>query len=163
MILRTNRNAQPQTSTSAGGRQINEAGIDLIKTFEGCRYKAYQCPAGIWTCGYGSTGPDVDPNTEWTPEQAIARLTSDLNKFGAGIEKHLTQPASDNQFSAMVCLAYNIGLGNFGKSSVLRLHNENDLKGAADSFLMWTKAAGRTLPGLVRRREAERTLYSKDT
>ena len=120
-------------------RHVTQAGLDLIKSFEGCRLKAYKCPAGVWTCGYGSTGPDVGPDTEWTQDQAVARLAS--------------------EFSAMVCLSYNIGLGNLAKSSVLRLHNQSDRKGAADAFLMWTKAGGKELPGLVRRRDAERSLY----
>lgn len=145
--------------TTTADRRTTQAGIDLIKSFEGCRLKAYRCPAGIWTCGYGSTGPDVGPDTEWSQEQAVSRLQSDLHKFEAGVAKLLTIGATDNEFSAMVCLAYNIGLGNFGKSSVLRLHNQKDQKGAADAFLMWTKAGGRELPGLVRRREAERGLY----
>lgn len=141
-------------------RAINQAGLDVIKSFEGCRYKAYRCPAGVWTCGYGSTGPDVGPDTQWSPEQAQARLSSDLHKFEAGVLKLLSAETSDNEFSAMVCLAYNIGLGSFGKSSVLKLHNQKDRKGAGDSFLKWTKAGGRELPGLVRRREAERSLYT---
>jgi Phage-related lysozyme (muraminidase) len=140
-------------------RHVTQAGLDLIKSFEGCRLKAYKCPAGIWTCGYGSTGPDVGPDTEWTQDQAVARLASDLNKFEHGVAALLTADASNAEFSAMVCLSYNIGLGNFGKSSVLRLHNQSDRKGAADAFLMWTKAGGKELPGLVRRRAAERSLY----
>ena len=148
----------PITSTGAVLTRANTA-ASLIKQFEGCRLKAYLCPAGIWTCGYGSTGPDVGPGTVWTQRQAEDRLASDLKTFIDGVAAKLTVPATPNQHAAMASLAYNIGLGNFGKSSVLRLHNQSDQKGAADAFLMWTKAGGKELLGLVRRRDAERSLY----
>lgn len=138
---------------------INAAGLALIKGFEGCKLTAYQCPAGIWTCGYGATGPDVGPDTVWTQEQADARLQSDLRKFEQGVGAALIQPATANQFSAMVCLAYNIGLGNFETSTVRRDHNAGNAAGAADAFLMWDEIHGQVCNGLLRRREAERALY----
>lgn len=147
---------EPTTATQP---LVNEAGLELIKSFEGCRYKAYRCPAGIWTCGYGATGPDVTETTEWTPEQATARLKRDVDRFATGLARMLKGNTTQNEFSAMVCLAYNIGLGAFAKSSILRNHVVGDKKAAAQAFLLYTKAAGRQLPGLVRRREAEKALY----
>ena len=140
-------------------RQINQAGLDLIKSFEGLRLKAYRCPAGIWTVGYGHTGPDVRPNTHITQQEAEALLKGDLDKFEAGVEKAVGPNTTDNQFAALVSLAYNIGLGAFLRSTVLRQHRAGNHKLAAAAFLMWVKGGGRTLPGLVRRRAAERALY----
>lgn len=139
---------------------INNAGIALIKKFEGLRLKAYKCPAGIWTIGYGHTGPDVSPGQEINEREAEQYLHGDLIRFEHGVEALLDgTPASFDQFSAMVCLAYNIGLGNFRKSSVLRFHKAGDFAAAANAFLLWNKAGGKVLNGLTSRRNAERALY----
>lgn len=140
-------------------RQINQAGLDLIKSFEGLRLKTYRCAAGVLTVGYGHTGPDVHPNTHITLQEAEALLKGDLDQFEAGVEKAVGPNTTDNQFAALVSLAYNIGLGAFLRSTVLRQHRAGNYKLAAASFLMWVKGGGRTLPGLVRRRAAERALY----
>ena len=95
----------------------------------------------------------------WTEGQAHARLVADVARFEQAVEKALTVPANENQFAAMVSLAFNIGTGAFARSSVLRRHNARDFSGAADAFLLWNKGGGRVLPGLVRRRKAERDLY----
>jgi lysozyme len=140
--------------------RTNAAGIALIKQFEGVRLKAYKCPAGIWTIGYGHTGPDVREGMEINEREAEQYLIGDLLRFEHGVEECLDGvPASFNQFSAMVSLAYNIGGGAFNKSSVLRYHRQGDHKLAAEAFLLWNKAAGRILPGLTKRRMAERGLY----
>lgn len=138
--------------------KTNHLGIELIKSFEGYREKAYKCPAGIWTVGYGTT-KGVKPTSTMTREQAEEALERDLEKFEDGVRILVEGKATSNQFSAMVCLAYNIGTGAFARSSVLRYHKAGEFRKAADAFLMWNKAAGHVLPGLVRRREAERELY----
>lgn len=138
----------------------NNAGIALIKKFEGLRLRAYKCPAGIWTIGYGHTGPDVDIGEEISEREAEDLLKGDLIQFEHGVESLLDgTPASFDQFSAMVCLAYNVGLGNFRKSSVLRFHKAGDFSAAANAFLLWNKAGGKVLNGLTNRRNAERALY----
>jgi len=86
-------------------------------------------------------------------------LRQDLKTFQDGVDDFLEGDTSDNQFGAMVSLAFNIGLGNFRKSSVLRDHNASNPKAASDAFLMWDKAGGRVLAGLERRRQEERALY----
>lgn len=140
--------------------RTNAAGIALIKKFEGVRLKAYKCPAGVWTIGFGHTGPDVYAGLEINERVAEQLLIGDLLKFEHGVEELLDGvPASFNQFSAMVSLAYNIGLGAFAKSSVLRHHRQGNLPIAAEAFLLWNKAGGAVLPGLTRRRMAERGLY----
>jgi lysozyme len=139
--------------------KTNQTGIDLIKQFEGVALTAYKCPAGVWTIAYGHTG-DVHPGQTITKEEAEALLRKDLDKFEKGISACLGGAAStDDQFAAMVSLAYNIGLGAFKSSSVLRYHREGNLQKAAQSFLLWNKAGGKVLAGLQRRRKAESELY----
>lgn len=136
------------------------AGIALIQEFEGCWLRAYRCPAGILTIGYGHTGPDVKAGQVISHSEADDLLRDDLRKFESGVSSYIGDtPTTQNQFDAMVCLAFNIGLGAFKKSSVLREHCKPDHAKAADAFLLWNKGGGRVLPGLVRRRNAERVLY----
>lgn len=137
---------------------VNDRGVDIIKEFEGLRLTSYLCPAGVWTVGYGHTGPDVYKGLSITRETAEDLLRGDLLYFEHGVDS-LIETATENEFSAMVSLAFNIGLGNFKKSSVLKYHNLGKRAQAANSFLLWIKGGGRQLPGLIRRRNAERSLY----
>lgn len=140
--------------------KINEDGKALIKRFEGLRLRPYLCPAGVPTVGYGSTGPHVKMGREITEADADALLDKDLERFEAGVTKLVEGVATnDNQFSAMVCLAFNIGLGAFAGSTVLKRHKLGNKIGAANAFEMWVRGGGKILPGLMRRREAERKLY----
>lgn len=141
-------------------RQINKAGFDLIRQFEGLRLKAYLCPANVWTIGYGSTGPHVKPGMVITREQADDLLMRDLERFERGVAE-LAPKATDNQFSALVSFSFNVGLAALKSSTLLKLHNAGDHNGAQAQFGRWTKAAGKTLPGLVKRREAEAKLYER--
>lgn len=142
--------------------KINQAGIDLIKRFEGIRLKAYRCPAGVFTIGYGHTGPDVHEGMTITDDQAEDLLRSDVERFEQGISTSLGgSPTTDNQFAAMVSMAYNVGLGAFKSSSVLRYHREKNTSRAADSFRLWIMVKGKPSKGLQNRREAERDLYLK--
>jgi lysozyme len=141
---------------------IVPAALEIIKRNEGLRLDAYPDPAtggDPWTIGYGHTGDDVSPGLSIDQARADELLQQDLDKFVDGVNDRLTLDATPNQFGAMVSLSYNIGLGNFGKSSVLRLHNAGEYTDAADAFLLWNKAAGRVFAGLTRRREEERELY----
>jgi lysozyme len=140
---------------------VNDATIALIKGDEGCRLRAYRDSVGVLTIGYGHTGPDVAEGLEITQERAEELLRADLALFEQGVDDAIDEQASttDNQYGAMVSLAYNIGLGNFRKSTVVRDHNAGDNAAAANAFLMWDKAGGLVLTGLVRRRHEERALY----
>lgn len=143
---------------------INQSGLDLIKEFEGFRAKAYRDSVGVWTIGYGTTaaaGVGITPHAGMTISNAEAEkyLQAAVDKFAAQILPKIKVPVSDNQFAALVSLAYNIGPGAFAKSTVLRLLNAGDASGAADAFRMWDKAGGKVLKGLTRRREAERALF----
>lgn len=141
-------------------RQINANGIALIKQFEGLRLKAYVCPAGVLTIGYGSTGPNVKPGMTITADEAEKLLLDDLVRFEQGVALQCPV-ATDNQFAALVAFAFNVGLENLRTSTLRRMHNEGDYVGAAGQFGRWNKGGGKVLPGLVKRRAAESALYSK--
>jgi lysozyme len=142
---------------------INQKGIDLIKHFEGLRLDAYVDPVGVLTIGYGHTGSDVKPEMTITDAQADQLLRGDLEKFANGVKKAVEVGLSSNAFAALVSFAFNVGLGNFRSSTLLNKLNAGNAKGASKEFLKWVKGTvnGRkvTLPGLVRRRKAERTLF----
>jgi lysozyme len=139
-------------------RKINDRGLALIKSFEGCELTAYRCPAKVLTIGYGSTGSHVKEGMTITEEEAEALLRKDLARFENGVSV-LAGVSSDSQFAAMVSLAFNIGLSAFAGSTVLKRHKLGNRMGAANAFMMWNKAKGQILKGLIRRREAERKLY----
>lgn len=141
--------------------RLNQEGIDLIKQFEGLELEAYICPAGKATLGYGSTGPDIKLGMKWTKEQAEERLKNDLGTFSKGVRNLIKVVLNENQFSAVVALAYNIGLGNFKSSTLLKKLNASDFAGAAAEFERWNKGGGKVLKGLVKRREAEKALFLK--
>ena len=133
-------------------------GIALIKEFEGLRLKAYLCPGGVWTIGYGHTA-GVKPGMVISEAQAEEYLKADLISF----ERYLNGlglALNQNQFDALISLIYNIGIGNFQKSTLLRKAriNSND-NSIMDEFLRWVYSKGRVLPGLQRRRLREMKLY----
>lgn len=140
--------------------KINEKGKALVRRFEGLRLEAYRCPAGVLTIGYGSTGPHVKTGMVITPGEADRLLDNDLKRFEIGVEAMLCgAPTTEDEFSACVSLAFNIGLGNFATSTLLKRHKLGNKVGAANSFLSWVFANKQKLKGLVARREAEKELY----
>ena len=146
---------------------INKASTDLIKSFEGLRLKSYKDPVGIWTVGYGLTtaagiGVSVGAGMEISEVQADEYLMKVLAVFGNSIITGFTRTPSDNQFGAMLSLAYNIGPGAFLKSTCLKRFNAGDFEGAAEALTWFNKAGGKVLNGLVRRRNAERDLFLSD-
>ena len=142
---------------------VPSSALSLIKQFEGCELTAYPDPGSggdPWTIGWGSTGPGIKKGVTWTQAQADARLEGDVRYFADGVRGLLASVrTTDRQLGAMVSLAYNAGLANFASSTLLRKHKAGDYAGAAAEFLRWNKAAGRALPGLTRRREAEQRVY----
>lgn len=129
----------------------------LIKQFEGCRLNAYLCPAGIWTCGWGSTGLDVTPTTVWTQAQADARMQSDALNFAKQVAK-LCPNLSGDALCAIADFAYNLGIGRLKSSTLLKKLKQNDMAGSQIELMKWVKGGGKVLPGLVKRRTAERNL-----
>ena len=139
---------------------VNQATIELIKRNEGCVLHAYQDSVGVWTIGYGHTGPEVVEGQTITQEEAEQLLRQDLGRFQDAVASAIAGGATTaNQYGAMVSLCYNIGPGNFHTSTVLRDHKAGNYPGAADAFLLWNKAGGKVLAGLDRRRHEERSLY----
>jgi lysozyme len=139
--------------------KISPKGVYLIKTFEGCKLNAYLCSAKVQTIGYGHTG-DVKPGDTITQHQAEELLIFDLERFEVGVNDLVKVEITQNQFDALVSLAFNIGLGNFKSSTLLRMINAGDANTAGPQFPRWNKAAGKVNAGLTRRRAAERDLYN---
>jgi len=133
-------------------------GIALIKEFEGLRLKAYKCPGGVWTIGYGHTA-GVKPGIVISEAQAEEYLKADLIAF----ERYLNGlglALNQNQFDALISFIYNVGTGNFSSSTLLRKVRANPQDDSImDEFLRWVYSKGRVLPGLQRRRLAEMKLY----
>lgn len=140
-------------------RRTSAKGRALIEQFEGRHLRAYRCPRGIWTCGVGSTGEDVTASTVWTEAQCDARFRLDLERFEMAIDRLVKVRLNQNQFDALVSLAFNIGSTNLANSTLLRLLNAADYNRAANEFGRWIHAGGAVLPGLIRRRAAERDLF----
>lgn len=140
--------------------KINAAGLALIKAFEGCNLAAYKCPAGIYTIGYGHTGPSVKAGQVITQHQADVILESDLEIFEHGVTRAIVGfEMTPNQFSALVSFAFNVGVAAFARSHLRLLVISGDIAGAANEFKRWVRGGGKVLPGLVRRRLAEKTLF----
>ena len=142
---------------------INEAGIRLIKEFEGCKLKAYLdtlADPPVWTVGWGDTGPHVREGTVITQEEADERLLRRANgEFAQGVLDLCVEEPNENQLAALTSFAYNLGLGALKKSTLLRKHNAGDFIGAANEFKRWNKSGGKVVAGLTRRRSAESALY----
>lgn len=156
---------------------ISKQALDMIKHHEGVRLKPYRCPARLWTVGVGHViVPDhaktpfderlnlklpKEWNRQLTMEEVDAILQADLKRFEAGVRKLCPANLSQSRLDALVSFSFNVGLGNLQRSSIRMRHNRGDFAGAADEFMKWTKAAGKVLPGLVKRRTDERNLYLK--
>jgi lysozyme len=146
--------------------KLNKEGADLIKEFEGCKLKAYQCSAKKWTIGFGNTfyedGKPVLPGHAITQDKANKLFELIANEFASKVAKLVPSHINPNQFGALVSFAYNCGIVNLQKSTLLKkvIANHNDPSIRAE-FLKWNKAGGKVLAGLTRRREAEANLYFK--
>jgi len=161
--------------------------LDLMHRFEGCRLKPYLCPAHIWTIGYGHVLyqdqirlPVVkdnnysgiirkeyplknEDNRVWSKDEVNELFEKDIAVFERGVLRLAPALAGrQGAFDACVSFAFNAGLGNFQRSSIRMAINRQDWEKAADSFMAWTKGGGKVLPGLVRRREAEKALFLSD-
>jgi lysozyme len=146
--------------------KLNKEGADLIKEFEGCKLKAYQCSAKKWTIGYGNTffedGTPVVAGNAISQEKAEQLFEIIADEFASKVAKLVPSHINSNQFGALVSFAYNCGVVNLQKSTLLKKvnANHNDPSIRAE-FAKWNKAGGKVLAGLTRRREAEANLYFK--
>ncbi|GAB5500997.1 MAG: hypothetical protein PsegKO_33080 [Pseudohongiellaceae bacterium] len=140
-------------------RHISERGQRFIARAEGLRLRAYQDSAGVWTIGYGHTGPAARKGNVISEQEASRLLQADLGTAERAVSCRVKRPLNDDQFAALVSLVFNIGEGAFGRSTCLRRLNAGDETGALEALRWWRKAGGRLLAGLVRRREAEVRLW----
>ncbi len=144
--------------------KVTQEAIDLIKHFEGFRANAYHDATGILTIGYGHTSmagpPAVHVDDVVTAAQAEEILATDVEKFATGLRPLLHRELSAPQFSALVSFAYNVGLANVAKSSVLTAVNAGDFEVVPRRLSLWVKAGSQTLPGLVKRRAAEAAMFA---
>jgi len=165
--------------------KLSKAGEDLMHKFEGFRNKPYLCPAHIWTIGYGHVlyqeqirlpmvrveGKETpmirkemplraEDNRAFTKEEIDELFRADVGTFERGVLRLVPGVVGrQGAFDALVSISFNFGLGNLQRSTIRMRANRGDWEGAAEAFMVWTKGGGKVLPGLVRRREAERTLF----
>jgi lysozyme len=155
--------------------KVSQKCIEQIKKDEGVRNKPYQCPALLWTVGVGHV---IDPNhakvpmadrkalpipAGWdrvlTSSEIDDILRTDLNRFEAGVLRLIKVPLTQGQFDALVSFSFNVGLGNLQNSTLRMKVNRGEYEAAAEQFLVWTKAGGKVLPGLVKRRTHEKEMF----
>lgn len=158
--------------------RVSDECIKMIRHHEGVKATAYRCPARLWTIGVGHV---IDPNHARVPfadrlnlelpagwnrtlsqDEINDILRKDLARFEAGVHRLCPGEMTQGQFDALVSFSFNVGLGSLQKSSLRMKHNRGDYEGAAEEFLKWAKAGGKVLKGLLKRREDEKALYSKE-
>lgn len=169
--------------------RTSDKGIHLMHMFEGYRDKPYLCSASMWTIGWGHvlyqdqiklpivrkegyTGVlraelplRPEDNRIWSKDELVEIFKADLVSFERGVLRlapNLDSPEHQHKFDACVAFSFNVGLGNFQRSTIRQCIKREDWDAAADAFMQWTKAGGKVLKGLVRRRDAERALFSSD-
>lgn len=155
--------------------KVSQKCIQQIKVDEGVRNKPYQCPALLWTVGVGHV---IDPNHAKVPladrkalpipagwdrvlsaDEIDDILRKDLARFEAGVLRLIKVPLTQGQFDALVSFSFNVGLGNLQNSTLRMKVNREEFEAAAEQFLVWTKAGGKVLPGLVKRRTHEKEMF----
>ena len=168
--------------------KLSKAGEDLMHKYEGFRSRPYLCPAHIWTIGYGHVlyqdqiklpvvrvpGKEVpvirsdyplkpEDNRVWSKEEINELFREDVATFERGVLRLVPSVIGrQGSFDALVSISFNFGLGNLQRSTIRIRANRREWEGAADAFLVWTKGGGKVLPGLVKRRQAERALFLSD-
>ncbi|KHN90391.1 muraminidase [Pectobacterium actinidiae] len=139
---------------------INEAGLDLIKSFEGLKLTKYLDTAGRWTIGYGHLIlPHENFDNGITLQEADLLLRQDLKTAEAGVQHYVNVDLNGNQFGALTSFTYNLGVESLETSTLLRLLNQGNYNAAADQFPRWDKDGEQVVEGLLRRREAEKALF----
>lgn len=143
--------------------KLSKEGLEELQSSESCKLKAYLCPAGVWTIGWGQTGKDIVEGLTWTQEKADATRDATVAAREKAVTKALKRAATQAQFDAMMSLTYNIGVYAFQTSTVLRQHNAGNFRDAGAAFLMWNKITVNGVltysEGLNNRRHREKALY----
>ena len=138
--------------------KISQEGLSLIKKFEGLRLKAYKCSANVLTIGYGHTG-GVKETDKITLEEADSLLEKDIAKFEEYVSDNVIVKLNQSQFDALVAWTFNLGPGNLRESTMLKKLNNGEYESVPFEMRRWNKAGGKTLDGLIRRRQAESLLF----
>lgn len=139
-----------------------ESALNFLRKWEGCKLTAYKDGGGVWTIGYGITGPFIHEGLTITQPEAEDLLYTRAVVVAEGVKKAITRECTKNQFNALVCFAYNVGPAAFKGSTLLRLFNEHKLnETVAEQFLRWNHDNGKVVDGLTHRREAEQKLFLK--
>ncbi|WIA56030.1 lysozyme [Sphingobium sp. WTD-1] len=144
--------------------QSSRNGLGLIRQFEGCKLSAYLCPAKVPTIGWGFTtwnGKKVQLGQKITQAEADAVLLKEYDAYEEKVRALVKVPVTANQLGALVCFAFNVGVGALGSSTLLKMLNSGNYAGAAGQFARWNKAGGKVLNGLTKRRAAEASLFVK--
>lgn len=158
--------------------KVSKEAIEGIKKDEGVRTKPYRCPALIWSVAVGhvidqshirvpfNERKNIPLPPEWDRVLSMAEvdaiLAADLATFERGVLRLCPGGLTQGRFDALVSFSFNVGLGNLQRSTIRMKHNRGDFEGAAEGFMAWTKAGGKELPGLVKRRKHERALYESE-
>ena len=151
------------TTFPATQLQPSNNGLHLTESFEGCRLTAYPDTGGVWTIGYGHTGPEVKPGLTITEVQAETFLMIDFHTAVAGVQWFVHIPVTQDEFDALCDFTFNVGVGNLGNSTLLKDLNAGNLEAAASQFQEWDRVKGQVVAGLLRRRLAEAALFTTDT
>ena len=138
--------------------KISQEGLSLIKRFEGCRLESYKCSANVLTIGYGHTSGVKETDTI-TQDEADKLLQEDVEQFEKYVDDYVTVKLGQSQFDALVAWTFNLGPGNLKESTLLKVLNNEDYTSVPREMKRWNKAGGKTLDGLIRRREAESLLF----
>ncbi len=141
--------------------KTSEQGKSLIKKFEGCELKAYQCSANVWTIGYGHT-QGIKEGDSCTQEDADRMLAEDLEEFEGYVQEAVKVPLEQHEFDALVAWTYNLGPSNLRSSTMLKRLNDSQFDQVPSEMQRWNKAGGKVLDGLIRRREAESLLFTNE-
>ena len=141
------------------GFTYSEEGLALTRQFEGLKLDAYQDCGGVWTIGYGHTGPDVTPGRKISEFEAEALLRADVSAAVACVNRVVTEQITQNQFDALVDFCFNAGMRALTTSSLLRYLNQGSFEEAAVQFGLWVHAGGKVVSGLVKRRAAEAAMF----
>lgn len=142
------------------GKKISADGIALIKSFEGLYLRAYRCPAGVLTIGWGST-EGVREGAVISEDEAEEMLHKELERFEEAVNHLVKVPLTQHQFDALVSFSYNVGSRALEHSTLLRKLNDGDYNAVPAELGRWVRGGGRVLQGLVRRRRAEGMLWAK--
>jgi len=155
--------------------KVSEHCLEMIRHHEGVKTRPYRCPALLWTVGVGHV---IDPAhigvkledrknlpipDGWDRVLSMAEvddiLAADLATFERGVLRLCPSNLTQSRFDSLVSFSFNVGLGNLQRSTIRMKHNRGGFEGAGEAFMQWTKAGGKELPGLVKRRKDERALY----